>query len=343
MGPVDRKVLLWVGAGAVIGLLLGLAIGWWWWPVEWVNAHPGDLAPVYQEDYVVMVADSYALTSDLATAQRRLEGWPEETLSQIMGDLAATYQAAGQTLEARRIQDLSAALHVPLAPAAVPTPAAPTTTGSVLTRVLTICGIFLAVVLILGGIALGVSALRRKGVLESVRRRRPVAAEEAGEMPAPEAPPAAEEAQRTFVTTYTLGDDAYDESFSIETAEGEFLGECGVSISEVIGSGDPDKVCAFEVWLFDRNDIRTVTKVLMSDHAFHDDAIRARQSTKGEAILAAPGKEITLETASLRVTAKILEMEYGVDDVPADSFFSKLTIQLTSAVKESGLEEPPAM
>jgi hypothetical protein len=44
-------------------------------------------------------------------------------------------------------------------------------------------------------------------------------------------------------------------------------GECGVGISETIGVGDPKKVTAFEVWLFDKNDIQTVTKVLMSAHA----------------------------------------------------------------------------
>jgi hypothetical protein len=130
-----------------------------------------------------------------------------------------------------------------------------------------------------------------------------------------------------------VGDDTYDESFSIESQDGEFLGECGVSIAEVLGSGDPDKACALEIWLFDRNDIRTITKVLMSDFAHRDEGIRARQQTKGEVVLAEPGREITLETASLQVHARILELEYGIDDLPSESFFSKLTLQLTHSVK----------
>lgn len=341
MGTIDRRLLVGVAAGAVAGVLLGLAIGWWWWPVEWTNAGPLDLAAGYQEDYVAMVADSYALTSDREAAQRRLEGWSKEELGKLMNALLVSRQSAGRTLEARRVQDLSAALNVPLAPAAGPTPAPTGEAGSTLLRVLTICGILLAVVLVLGGIALGVATLRRRGVLSAIGRREPTRVRPVAEA-APEAS-APEQAQRVFVTTYTLGDDAYDESFSIETASGEFLGECGVSISEVIGTGDPDKVCAFEVWLFDRNDIRTVTKVLMSDYAFHDEAIRARQSTKGEAVLAMPGKEITLETASLQVTARVLELEYGVEDVPADSFFAKLTLQLTSSVKEAGAKEPAVL
>ena len=78
------------------------------------------------------------------------------------------------------------------------------------------------------------------------------------------------------MTTYMAGDDLYDDSFSIDSPSGEFLGECGVGISDTIGVGDPKKVTAFEVWLFDKNDIQTVTKVLMSEHAFNDAAIRQR-------------------------------------------------------------------
>ena len=95
-----------------------------------------------------------------------------------------------------------------------------------------------------------------------------------------------------FMATYKLGDDLFDNSFSIDSPAGEFLGECGVGISETIGVGDPKKVTAFEVWLFDKNDIQTVTKVLMSSHAFNDDATRQRLAAKGEPILVEPGTEI---------------------------------------------------
>ena len=84
-----------------------------------------------------------------------------------------------------------------------------------------------------------------------------------------------------FMASYKLGDDLFDDSFSIDFPAGEFLGECGVGISETIGVGDPKKVTAFEVWLFDKNDIQTVTKVLMSAHAFLDEATRLRLACQG--------------------------------------------------------------
>ena len=46
---------------------------------------------------------------------------------------------------------------------------------------------------------------------------------------------------RTFTTTYNLGDDGYDACFPIETSAGEFLGECGVGVSEVLGGGEPSR------------------------------------------------------------------------------------------------------
>jgi hypothetical protein len=142
-----------------------------------------------------------------------------------------------------------------------------------------------------------------------------------------------------FFTTYQLGEDTYDESFSIEAAAGEFLGECGVGISETIGEGDPDKVTAFEVWLFDKSDIRTITKVLMSEHAFQDQSLRARLASKGDAVLAQPGSPFMLETSGLQVRVDVTELMYGEGESPPKSFFSKLTVELVALAKQAGSGE----
>jgi hypothetical protein len=145
-----------------------------------------------------------------------------------------------------------------------------------------------------------------------------------------------------FMTTYLHGDDLYDDSFSIETSSGEFLGETGVGISETIGTGsDAKRVTAFEVWLFDKNDIRTVTKVLMSDHAFNDDALRSKLETKGEAKLARPGDKLVLETATLRIQARVVDLAYGSGPLPPNSFFERITIEL-AAWKRQGQAAPVA-
>jgi hypothetical protein len=130
------------------------------------------------------------------------------------------------------------------------------------------------------------------------------------------------------MTTYVLGDDLYDESFSIDTQAGEFMGEYGVGVSEAIGVGDPKKVTALEIWLFDKNDIKTATKVLMSKYAFNDPAIRARLEPKGELVIIEPQSQILLETATLQLLATVVDLEYGRGALPADSYFERITLEL---------------
>jgi hypothetical protein len=132
----------------------------------------------------------------------------------------------------------------------------------------------------------------------------------------------------TFRTIYSLGDDLYDDSYSIESPTGDFLGECGVGIGDIIGVGDPKKVSAFEIWLFDKNDIQTITKVIMSGYAYNDDETRSRLAAKGDPILAESGGIIELETASLRVEARIVDLTYGEGALPSGSFFERLAVEL---------------
>ena len=146
-----------------------------------------------------------------------------------------------------------------------------------------------------------------------------------------------------FRTAYTRGHDTYDDAFSIENANGDFLGECGVGISETLGAAAPKNVTAFEVWLFDKNDIRTITKVIMSDHAFFDDALKAKLAPKGEPVLARPNETIILETATRIINAEITEMEYGEGgDMPDGSYFDRFTIELSAWAKEGDYVAPPA-
>jgi hypothetical protein len=179
----------------------------------------------------------------------------------------------------------------------------------------------------MGGALLILNRIRGAGAATKAEERR-VGLRPAEEVSwGPEGPPLAQ-----FVTTYALGDDHYDPSFSIELESGEFMGECGVGISETIGVGAPSKVTAFEAWLFDKNDIRTVTKVLMSDYAFNEDALRTKLAPKGEPVLVEVGRDVVLETKTLRVRARIVEANYGMGELPPNSFFERLTVDLASWV-----------
>ncbi len=131
-----------------------------------------------------------------------------------------------------------------------------------------------------------------------------------------------------WMTTYLVGDDLFDDSFSIDSLSGEFLGECGVGIADTIGVGEPKRVSAFEVWLFDKNDIQTVTKVVMSAHAMNDDTTSARLAAKGEPVLASHSQTIELLTKTLRMAVRVMDMDYGTGHLPENSFFQRITLEL---------------
>jgi hypothetical protein len=142
------------------------------------------------------------------------------------------------------------------------------------------------------------------------------------------APAAAAGPLERFVTTYVLGDDLYEDSFTINSAAGEFLGECGVGISEQVGVGEPKKVTAFEVWLFDKRDTRTSTFVLMSNYAINKEDLRTRLAPRGTPLEAVVGTEFWMETQSLRTRVQVREVQYGRGALPPSSFIERLTLQL---------------
>jgi len=58
---------------AVVGLLVGFAIGWWIWPVQYTNTAPYVLRQDYRDDYIVMVATAHEVEQDLEQARKRLK------------------------------------------------------------------------------------------------------------------------------------------------------------------------------------------------------------------------------------------------------------------------------
>lgn len=342
MKYVNERPLI---SGLVLGLIGGILIGWFgigWgvWPVTYADAHPAFLRSDYKADYVAMVAQSYRETGDQDVARDRMKGWADGAayVCQLADEAEdVTVQQELQVLALLLSPQIDCSTGAVTA-AELETSAEETQEeSSWVGNVVTVCGLgLLAGLLVVGGFVL-------------VQRRRAVVEQSAAPMPAAE-PAAAGAAEvraiplAQFPTEFNLGHDTYDDSFSIETASGEFLGECGVGISEVIGVGDPKKITAFEVWLFDKNDIRTITKVIMSEHAYYDDALRAKLAPKGEAALAKPGEIVVLETASLIVNARVVEMEYGSGELAPQSFFSRLVMELATWAKEGGevAEMPPS-
>ncbi len=358
MDIINRRPGLTALIAFIAGLILGLVVlGWWLFPVQYTGVDPSGLVPEYQGMYVRNAAELYAFDNNQEKLRTALSGWGGDALacqlaqSSIDQGEQARFVAAATIVNGQGCTGLAAPAPGAVAPGAVvPGAVAPAEEGGSTLLPLLLLGLLLILlvaailyvwnrrrVLLDGGESSVPEYATTAPVAKSTRPVMPATsatAAAAGSGAAVAAEPAAVPIAR-FRTAYTRGHDTYDDSFSIENANGDFLGECGVGISESIGASAPKNVTAFEVWLFDKNDIRTITKVIMSDHAFFDDALKAKLAPKGEPVLARESETIVLETATLLINAEITEMEYGqASELPDTSYFERFTIELSAWAKE---------
>lgn len=342
---VPRKLLP-VGT-LLLGMILAFLWAYWISPNVNTAAEAVHLGPTWKDEWVKQVAWQYAASRDQGNAQRQLE---------MLGD-AATVIA--KLLEKERLanptNDIIPKLE-DIQKFATDNPeqlkkVTPSLFNGNFTPVLCIIGL----AIILGGAVIfntiipvsmllapkvkseGTSTL---GLVHTQAQEAKRKAEELAKAPPPQEAIDRGTPVGRYMSTYIMGDDLYDDSFSIETASGEFLGETGAGISKTIGVGDPKKVTAVEVWVFDKNDIRTLTKVLMSEHAYNDEAIRAELAPKGEAVSISANQIVMLETQTLTVQARIIDLAYGSGALPPESFFERLSVEI-SAWPKKGTSAPP--
>jgi len=318
-----KKPLVLAVLALIVGLVVGIPLGWK--TVTVVDTTPAVMRSDLQQDYLRMAIDSFRVNRDPNLAVHRWDNLGTAAAPMFVeiqknpeGIDPAVITAYGQVIQAVKGANPSS-------------PASAATSPGGLSGITILIGAVL-VLLLVGG-AGGLLFLRR--ILKN-----PTSDEVTPGMQATEINREATKNKTNFetlgvappitqnMTTYVLGDDLYDESFSIDTPSGDFLGEYGVGVSETIGVGDPKKVTALEIWLFDKNDIKTATKVLMSTHAFSDAGIRSRLEAKGELIQVEPQKQVVLETETLQLLATVVDLQYGDGALPDKSYFERVTLEL---------------
>lgn len=322
-----KNPLLAAIAALIVGFAFGLTWGWVIQPTQWVDASPELLNANFQRDYLRMTVDSFLVNSDTALALQRWQNLgpsAAQRLQEISADPGTQNKGAIDGFA----QLMSAA--IPQAGENPATPVeTPTDTGGGMSSTLRYFLIFVGIAVVA---AVAFFALR---VL------RPLSSKGGVATPVQQAMQHNQNTQKTdyeemglatpitqSMTTYMVGDDLYDESFSIESPAGEFMGEFGVGISDTIGVGNPKKVTALEIWLFDKNDIKTATKVLMSEHAYNNPEIVQRLEAKGELVLVRPNEPVKLETETLQLLVTAADLEYGSGPLPLNSYFDRATLEL---------------
>lgn len=336
------------------------------------GAYPSELTQAYQNHYLAMAVDSYLVNQQLDIAAERLKtfdtatqvrtlaersasyvsagrgveaqlintlalelrnrgNWEESTIQNVIADLTVEYQAdpaRAQAISSFSAQLLNGQVPVPapvdqaegVEPAATPVEEVPATAaqeGPLLpTWTVLLCCV--GVLVVFAGLAYWAYLSRKRAQAPS---RRPVTWEGEGRPPL-----------KQWTGTYTLSQDNYDEFFTIETDDGDFLGESGIGIMDSVPGTSPKQVLSFDVGLFDKTDITTLSRVVMSPYAYNDETLRKKveANPQAEAILAQPGRKFNFETTAMRVEAEIVDVEFD----PEQKYFEKLTSKLNVFLKE---------
>jgi hypothetical protein len=343
-----RKTLIALAIGLIIGLIWGYAIN----PTVFFDAEPRSLHQSYQDEWVKLLADRYAGAGSVDVSSNVVALLEE--VDDPLGIVDRLIATPGEEANQAKLQAIR-----PLAeqaePLAVSAPA-PNLIGNILPFIIAPLAVIIVttIVIILWGMFIypnvGEPIVKRlrgdKGVSKEVLQARQARADTAALMQTKKTdftatsdwgPPLMQR-----MSNYTSGYGTYDESYTIEDEQERFLGECGALISETIGTGDPAKATAIECWLFDKDDfVRTVTKVFVSEFAFNDQALRSKLEAKGDLVKAQPGATVTMETNTLRLQARIVDVQYGTGAMPPNSYFEKMTIEL-AAWRKDGSGAPAA-
>lgn len=187
MGSSARPWYFWPLIAFAVGLLVGLVVlGWNVWPVTWTNAAVQDLRPELQQQYVSMVAESYAQTRNLEVVRQRLAGWSDEDLAELLSD-TQTVLVARDPAGAANVQALAVALNVTGATAEAPAgqaqpPAAATAAAGAAaaqepSRLRQVCTAGIFVLLALGALVLIVYLFRKWRAAREVEDSGPLGAD----------------------------------------------------------------------------------------------------------------------------------------------------------------------
>ncbi len=323
---IRNKPLLALTVAFVFGLFIGwFVFGWLIAPVQWTDAAPQHLEASWRQDYLRMVIADYINTGDAARAKIRYQGLGS-TAEATLNDVSQNPDYLPPEAVQRFQNEVASQAQAEAA-------AGGAGGGGSLVKYALLCLLALFILA-----ALGFLLLRARGRGQGYKTKAQEKAEaaraagltgdEVGAGPI-----------SAYTTTYELGNDFFDESFSIDSATGEFLGEAGISISEGTGS-QPKKVYAFEVWLFDKSDIRTETVVLATPEAAADEALRQRLEVRGAILAAEPQQQIVIETERLRAEVFVRECECDADQ--DGQYFTRLTVEFRVFQKAPAAEGPAA-
>ncbi|MFO7320601.1 MAG: hypothetical protein DIU68_002635 [Chloroflexota bacterium] len=105
------RFLLSLFAGLIVGIGLGLYLGWVQFPVEYIDSPASSLSPRYKDEYTVMVAAGYMADRDLTGVMQRLRVLGVENIPAFVQEVTERYITTSRDVDdVRPLVGLSEAL-----------------------------------------------------------------------------------------------------------------------------------------------------------------------------------------------------------------------------------------
>lgn len=334
---IQNKPILTLAICLVVGLILGLVYGYLINPVEWVDAPIDVTRQDLQEDYLRMAIDSYQIhKNDLLAITR----WQE--LGENANDILNTIKYAPGDQGWEAVYEFEKTVTIRDA-------------SPVDIECETVQGTNISLYILWGGTTLLVIGLAIFFYFQTVPSTRTVGSQHHTGIKRPEAFKNArfvapkpfletEHVKNTLesdhlrfdydpplvshIWTFVMGEDHFDESYCIDAKDGHFLGECGIEIAKTIENSTPKRPTAFDIWLFDKNEINTQSIILMSHNAYDNELLRAQFEMKGKPILAEIGKEIGINTDHLVMRIRVLDMICAQNEPGRCEYFQRLSLDV---------------
>lgn len=89
--------------GVVLGIGIGLVIGWWFAPAEYTQSRMSELGQNYKDEYVIMVAKGYVVDHDVNGALERLRVLEVENVPAYVQDVTERYISNSGDIEDIRL------------------------------------------------------------------------------------------------------------------------------------------------------------------------------------------------------------------------------------------------
>ncbi len=332
------------------------------------GAYPDELTENYQDHYIQMVADAYIVDPNAEDATNRLISFDTETIPVIrrLAIRSADYAAQGRTVESQRVNELAELLKqekawpdsdvqtvvseltaryqadplrleavnlysalltgtVPQQPQPgvdqptteeVPPTAEPAAEESSFPWV--VCIIGLVVVAIVVFLFFRYFAKQREAAMN---KKKEVVYEGEGTPPIMQ-----------WNSNYTEGRTPYDESITLETEAKDFLGEAGIGMNTPVPGSGQKQVMDFDLWVFDKTDINTYSRILMSEKAYNDSDIRSQvdMNPLAEPVLAEKGMVVTIDSKTMRIEVTLEEVKFD----ETNTYFEELQVKMNIFLQE---------